>query len=56
MGEVTKLHNISIGKHEVKRPFGRSKRRLKNNITMDLGKIGWEGVDWMHLAQNRNQQ
>jgi len=21
---------------------------------MDLRKIGWEGVDWMHLAQDRN--
>jgi hypothetical protein len=22
---------------------------------MDLRKIGWEGVDWMHMAQNRDQ-
>jgi hypothetical protein len=22
---------------------------------MDLGEIGWEVVDWMHLAQDRNQ-
>jgi len=22
---------------------------------MDLGKIGWEVVEWVHLAQNREQ-
>jgi len=22
---------------------------------MDLGEMGWEGVDWMHLAQDRGQ-
>jgi hypothetical protein len=25
------------------------------NIRMDTGDIGWEGVDWMHLAQDRDQ-
>jgi len=24
-----------------------------DNIEMDLKKIGWEGVDWIHLAQDR---
>jgi len=24
-------------------------------IIMDLRETGWEGVDWMHLAQNRDQ-
>jgi hypothetical protein len=22
---------------------------------MDLREIGWEGVDWLHVAQDRNQ-
>jgi len=22
---------------------------------MDLKEIGWEGIDWMHLAQDRDQ-
>jgi hypothetical protein len=26
------------------------RRRLEDNIRMDLREIGWEGVDWMHLA------
>jgi hypothetical protein len=27
----------------------------EDNIRMDLRVIGWEGVDWMHLAQDRSQ-
>jgi hypothetical protein len=23
---------------------------------MDLRKMGWEGVDWIHLAQDRDQR
>jgi hypothetical protein len=26
------------------------------NIRMDLRKVGWKGVDWMHLAQGRVQR
>jgi hypothetical protein len=26
-----------------------------DNIRMDLKEIGWEGVDWMHLSQDRDQ-
>jgi hypothetical protein len=26
-----------------------------DNMGMDLRKVGWEGVDWIHLAQDRDQ-
>jgi hypothetical protein len=26
-----------------------------DNIKMDLGKIGWDGVDWIGLAQDMDQ-
>jgi hypothetical protein len=42
-------------KTEGKRPLGRPRRRWEENIRMNLGEIGWEGVDWMHLAQDRDQ-
>jgi hypothetical protein len=29
--------------------------RIDGNIRIDLGKKVWEVVDWMHLAQNREQ-
>jgi hypothetical protein len=35
-----------------KRPFGRPRRRCSNNIKMDFKGIGWEGVDWIDLAQD----
>jgi hypothetical protein len=34
---------------------GRPRRRWEDNIGMDLREIGWEGVDWIHLAQDRDQ-
>jgi hypothetical protein len=26
-----------------------------DNIKMDLREIGWDGMDWIDLAQNRDQ-
>jgi hypothetical protein len=46
---------ILIGKPEGKRPLGRSRRRWENDIRMDLREIGLEVVNWMHLAQDRDQ-
>jgi hypothetical protein len=45
---------ILVGKHAVKVPRGRNKRRWDHNIKMDLGEIGWEVVDFIHVAQNRD--
>jgi len=30
-----------VGKPEEKKPLGRPRRRLQNNIVMGLGEIGW---------------
>jgi hypothetical protein len=46
-------YRILVGKPEGKRPRWRHRRRWEYNIRMDLKEIGWEGVDWMHLAQDR---
>jgi hypothetical protein len=35
--------------------FGRPSCRWEDNIRMDLSEIGWEGVEWMHLTQDRDQ-
>jgi hypothetical protein len=37
------------------REFGRPRRRWEDNIIMDLREVGWEGMDRMHLAQNRDR-
>jgi hypothetical protein len=36
-----------------KRPLGRSTRGRKDNTEMDLKVVVWEGVDWIHVAQDR---
>jgi hypothetical protein len=36
------------------RPLGRPRRRWKNNIKMDLKQIWWVGMNWVHLAQDRD--
>jgi hypothetical protein len=55
MGKMKNAYKILVGKPEGKRPFRRPRCRWKDNIIMDIREIGWEGVDWIHLAQDRNQ-
>jgi hypothetical protein len=44
-----------VGKPEGKRPRGRPRRRWEDSIRINFREIGWEVVDWMHLAQDRDQ-
>jgi hypothetical protein len=37
-----------------KEPLGRPRCRWLKNIKMDLGEIGWDGMDWIDLAQDRD--
>jgi hypothetical protein len=43
-----------VGKPEGRRPLGRPRRRWVDNIKMDL-RVGWDGTDWINLAQGRDQ-
>jgi hypothetical protein len=55
MGEKRNPYRLLMGKPEVKRPLGRPRRRWVDNITMDLGEVGWGDVDRIGLAQDRNR-
>jgi len=44
-----------VGKPEGRRPLGRARGGLEDNIKMDLLEVGWKGVHWVHLAQYRDQ-
>jgi hypothetical protein len=55
MGEKRNAYRILVGNPEGKRPLGRPKRRWMNNIKMDLRQIGWDGMDWIDLAQDRDK-
>jgi hypothetical protein len=48
-------YEILFGKPERKRPHGKPRHEWEGVIRMDLREIRWEGVDWMHLAQDSNQ-
>jgi hypothetical protein len=47
--------SILVGKPEVNRPLRRPRRRWVHNIKIDLREIGWDGMDWIDLAQDKNQ-
>jgi hypothetical protein len=46
---------ISAGKPQGKRSLGKRKRRCEDNIKTDLTETVHEGVEWIHLAQDRAQ-
>jgi hypothetical protein len=48
-------YRILVGMPERKGPLGRPRRRWVNNIKMDHKEIGWDGVDWIDLAQSRDR-
>jgi hypothetical protein len=51
MGEKRNVYRLLVGKPEGKRPLGRPRYRLIDNIKMDLLEIGLNVVDWISLAQ-----
>jgi hypothetical protein len=46
---------ILVGKPEGKWTLERPRCTWVDNIKMDLRKIGWDGVDWTDMAQDRDQ-
>jgi hypothetical protein len=55
MGEKRNACRILVGMSEGKRPLGKPRRRWVDSIKMDLREIGWGGMHWIDLAQNRDQ-
>jgi hypothetical protein len=53
-GKVRGVHRLLVGKPEGKRPLGRPRYKWKDNIKMDLQKVGGGHGDWMELAQDRD--
>jgi transposase len=54
-GEGRGVYRVLIGRPEGKRPLGRPRCRLEDNIKMDLREIGIDGANWIQLAQDRIQ-
>ena len=54
MGESRAEYRVLVGKPEGKSSLGKSRRRLED-INMDLREVGRSGIDWIHLAQDRDR-
>jgi hypothetical protein len=55
MGEKRNAYGILVGKPEGNRPLGRQRRRWVDIIKIGLRNIGWGGMDWIDLPQDRDQ-
>jgi hypothetical protein len=55
MGKKRNVCRILMGKLEGKRPLGKPRRKWKDNIRIDLRQVGWDVMDWIDLAQDRDQ-
>jgi len=55
MGERRGAYRAFVGKPEGRRPLGRPRHRWEVNIKMDGQEVGWGGMDWIDLAQDRDR-
>jgi hypothetical protein len=55
MGAKRNAYRILVGKPEGRKPLGRPRRMWLYNIKIDLREIGWDLVDWVNLAEDREQ-
>jgi hypothetical protein len=53
--EKKNVYKILVGKPEGKRLLGRPTCRWEVNIRMSIKKTGWGGMEWINLAQDRDQ-
>jgi hypothetical protein len=45
---------ILVGKPGGKRQLGRHRHRWENSIKIDIRTIGWDGMDWIDLVQDKD--
>jgi hypothetical protein len=48
-------YRVLVGRSEGERPLGRPRRRWEDNIKMALQEVGWEDMDWIDVAQDRDR-
>jgi hypothetical protein len=53
--EKRNAYRILVRKPEGKRSLRRPKRKWVGNIKIDFREIGWDGVDWIDMAQDKDQ-
>jgi hypothetical protein len=54
MGEIC-AYRLFVRKSKGKGPHGRPRLRWDENINVDLQEVGWRGVDWFGLGENKDR-
>jgi hypothetical protein len=54
-GERRGAYSILVGRPEGRRQLVRPRRRWEDNIKIDLEEVGWVGMDWIDMAQDRDR-
>jgi len=55
MRERRGIYRDLLEKRKGKRPLGKPRRRWKDNIKTDLQEVGYEGMNWIDLAQDMDR-
>jgi len=55
VAESRTVYKVLVRKSEGKRPRGRPRRRWEDIIKMDLQEVGFEGMPWINVAQDRDR-
>jgi hypothetical protein len=55
MGAKRNAYRMQVGKPERKRSLGKPRHSWENNVKLNLREMGWGGMDWIDLAQDKDQ-
>jgi hypothetical protein len=55
MGEGRGAYRSLVGRPEGRRPLGRPRHRWEDKIKIDIQEVGWGGMDWIDMAQDRER-
>ena len=55
LGDRRGAYRVVVRRPERKRQLRRRRCRVENNIKMDVQEVGWWGMDWIDLAENRDR-
>jgi len=55
MGERRGVYRVVVRKPEGKRPHGKPRCSWEDNIQIDHQEVGYGGLDWIELAEDRDR-